>query len=370
MKNKTKIITTIAAIIIIAALIITLLPNKQDKETINIGVLIPLNGRTATWGEALLDSIELATEEINNEGDIKINLIIEDSKCDPTTAVSAANKLININEVQAIIGGACSSVVLAVAPIAEENEVVFLTPIAQSSAITNAGDYTFRLSISSAEASKFLAEKVYDDGNKRVATLTVQNSYGEDLQINFENAFENLGGEIVQSEKYLSTETDFSTSLTLIKNSEPDALISFITIEGTSIAQKYEELGLNVPLYGSSTWGSKPNNAGVEEIIDGLIYPLNKADKTNIKYMEFEKAFEDKYEKAPTISWINANSYDAMNSLAKAIETEGTSGKSIKNGLYKIEINGASGIVNFNSNGDSFTEMQLMIFRNGSSRPL
>jgi len=94
-----------------------------------------------------LQGASLAVDELNSKEGIKgrrINLIVEDDQCDPKIAVSAIEKLINVDKVAVIIGPSCSSSVLAAAPIAEKTRTISMTTIASSPKITYAGDYIFR----------------------------------------------------------------------------------------------------------------------------------------------------------------------------------------------------------------------------------
>jgi ABC-type branched-subunit amino acid transport system substrate-binding protein len=92
---------------------------KVDKE-INIGIIVPLTGDAAVYGNALKKGLDLAVDEINKTGGIKgkkVSLIYEDSQADPKTAISAFNKLVTVNKVSLIIGDMFSSTTLSIAPL-------------------------------------------------------------------------------------------------------------------------------------------------------------------------------------------------------------------------------------------------------------
>jgi branched-chain amino acid transport system substrate-binding protein len=358
-KYKILIISVLALIIILSWIVVfrTGYLVKED-EPVKIGVIAPLSGSFSFWGENIQESLLLENAEF----------IFEDSKCDVKEGVSAANKLISVDNVEVIIGDICSSVTVAIAPIAEENKVVLLTPGSQSSAIKNAGDYVFRIALPNDIASKALANKVYEDGNRKVAVLYINNELGKDYEEHFSKDFIELGGE-VYSESYEATEKDFSTALAKIKEKEPSALVIFTNLEGQLIAKKIKELGIKAKLYGGPTWNSKPNYAGVEEILDGLVYPVNKVAK-NGEYEEFMKLFEDKYGKKPSVEWMAINSYDSINIILDIINRKGYDGKKIKEELYKINYEGVNGLIKFDENGDSFNDVQLMQLKNGKGVPL
>ncbi len=130
----------------------------------------------------------MAVDEINAQGGIsiqgkqlKIELILNDDKCDPTTGVAVVEKMINRDKVVAITGSYCSSVVLAQREVSNSNKIIQLTPIAVNPKITSPGyPYTFRLCntiyMLSAAFVDFVAKNLSDV--KTVALLSVTDDYG------------------------------------------------------------------------------------------------------------------------------------------------------------------------------------------------
>jgi branched-chain amino acid transport system substrate-binding protein len=76
--------------------------------------------------------------------DVKMELVIEDGKCNGADATSAAQKLITVDRVPVMIGGVCSSEALAVSKIAQENKIVNIVAASQSPNISQVGNYIFR----------------------------------------------------------------------------------------------------------------------------------------------------------------------------------------------------------------------------------
>ena len=135
--------------------------DRVEEKVVKIGAILPLTGDAAKYGESAKEGIELAIKEINAEGGVKghkIEIIYEDSQGLPTTGVSAFQKLITSNRVPAVIGGLFSSVTLAIAPIANREHVVVLSPTSSAPAITKAGDYIFRNCASDIFEGKIMAE--------------------------------------------------------------------------------------------------------------------------------------------------------------------------------------------------------------------
>lgn len=136
----------IVAIVILAIGLIAIQTKKEPGE-IKIGAILPLTGDSALYGESIKKGIDLAVEQINSEEGVKgrkVTVIYEDSKAVPSVGVASFQKLISIHRVPVVIGDAVSSVTLAIAPIAEKNKVVILSPLSSAPAITEAGDFIFR----------------------------------------------------------------------------------------------------------------------------------------------------------------------------------------------------------------------------------
>ncbi|MCK4458341.1 MAG: ABC transporter substrate-binding protein [Methanosarcinales archaeon] len=150
----------IGVVLFLAVIAGACLQDTQPDE-IRIGAILPLTGEAAEYGEDAKLGIDLAVEEINAAGGIngkRIQVVYEDSQATPSQGVSAIQKLTTVDKVPVIIGAMASSVTLAIAPIAEENKVVLLSPASSAPQITEAGDYIFRTEFSDAYGGKAQAE--------------------------------------------------------------------------------------------------------------------------------------------------------------------------------------------------------------------
>ena len=123
--------------------------NQGPKNTtpIKIGVASLMTGDFAVVGENIRDTAILAVDEINQKGGIDgrtVELVIEDSKCDSKTGLSAVSKLINVDKVKYIVGGMCSNGTIAAAPLANQDKVIIMTPVTGGQNVDDAGEYIFR----------------------------------------------------------------------------------------------------------------------------------------------------------------------------------------------------------------------------------
>jgi len=346
-------------ILIIAALAVLLVvtQTKRGPEEIKIGAILPLTGEAAKYGKSAKRGIDLALEEINAKGGIKgkkLTIIYEDSKGNPKEGVSAILKLITVHKVPAILGAMSSSVTLAIAPIAEENKIVLLSPASSSPKITHAGDYIFRNCYSDIYEGKKMAHYIYNETRyKKVAIIHINNDYGIGLREAFRDEFNKLGGKVVAVETYDFGATDFRTQLSKIKESDPDAIYIVGYSEMGRLLVQAKELELRIPFFSCIMFEDPDILKVAGDIAEGVVYtyPSYNPKSREDVVANFINIFEKKYNQKP--DGFAANAYDALKILALAIEKGGGKSEQIKKALYSIkDYPGVTGKTSFDGNGD------------------
>jgi len=331
--------------------IIPILFSCNKKNEITIGAILPLTGDAAQWGIPPQKAALLAVEEINANGGIngkKIKLVIEDSQCDPSKGVAGINKLLSINKPIAIVGAVCSSVTLAIAPIAEKNKIVLISPASTNPQITNAGDYIFRVIPSDELRGKVFAEYVYSQSLKNGAILYINNDGGKGNEETFKKYFELNGGKISIDESYMPQAQSVKTQLTKIRevNSEFLMVVSYPN-DAVMVLKDISEIKFNKPLFFQTEALDDPTvlkNAG--ETAENVVF-ITYAEADNGVSKNFKLAYKSKYNTEPEL--FAAEAYDAIYLISKAIKE----GIDIKEYLYSIKnYSGASGTLTFDINGD------------------
>ncbi|BBM88763.1 branched-chain amino acid transport system substrate-binding protein [Spirochaetota bacterium] len=351
-----KLRSFIRATVIVLAALMLLLGCARSKMT--IGVMVPLSGDAAAYGTSVQKGVQLAMETLNVKN---VEVVFEDSVCDPKQANNAATKLITIDNVVAIIGELCSSATLAAAPIAEANGVVLLSPASTSPDITDAGDFIFRDVPSDAKQGVFAANLVYNDGNTSVAILFPNEDYGKGFSGVMDEAFTSLGGTTIL-ESFNRGETDVRSQLTKIKRANPDAifLISNSPDAASAAIRQIKELALTAKLYGSE--GLKSDAIAQTPGAEGLIISSVSAGTP-----DFMARHEQKFGEVP--GPFSAQGYDAFESIARAIEAGAKDANGIKNELYTLSFEGVSGTIDYDENGDISGGYELFIVQNGQFVP-
>ena len=122
----------------------------MTDEPFRVGVMESLTGPGETYGTVSVQAKQMAVDEINAAGGINgrlLELIVEDSKCSAQDAITAYNKLTEVDGVKIILGTSCSGAMLGAAPLAESDGVVLFSGLATNPDIAHAGDYIFRTSM-------------------------------------------------------------------------------------------------------------------------------------------------------------------------------------------------------------------------------
>jgi branched-chain amino acid transport system substrate-binding protein len=124
-------------------------------------------------------------DEINKAGGIdgkRLQIIFEDGKCTSKDALSAANKLIQVDKVKVILGGHCTPESVAIAPVAEKNKIVMLAGITSTPLLSSAGEYVFRTTSVSTVQSTILAEIAVNKlGGKKFAVIYEQSDFARPI---------------------------------------------------------------------------------------------------------------------------------------------------------------------------------------------
>lgn len=342
----------------------------QEGE-VKVGVLFPLTGDAASYGERGKNGIALAVEEINAQGGIrgrKLRVIYEDSRAEPKTGVAAMMKLVTVDKVPVVIGDIVSAVTLPAAPIAESNKVVLLSPTASAPAITDAGDYVFRISPSDLAEGAKLATFGYQAGFRKVGVLYIQNDYGLGIKDVFTKTLTQLGGQITTALGYKSDESDFRPYLTKVAATKPDAIYIVSYYKDGALAMKQaRELGIQTQFLATTAIEDSKVLEIAGTAAEGLIYPLSTgydAESPEEAVQRFRTRYKERYTAEP--DWAAALSYDAMMLVAHVMEKAGLSGPEIQQTMAQVKgYRGVTGDITFDEHGDVVKPVVMKVIKDG-----
>ena len=247
----------------IALLVVSLLitavflvgPLSAADRPIKVGVVLPLTGEQAKFGEIERNSFLMALDEINKGGGVNgkpIELVIEDDTGKPDVGRSAVEKLISRDNVLALTGGYSSSVTYAMCAVAQQRKIPFLVTTGSANKITEQGwDCVFRINPPVSEYPKalmgFLAELVKPT---TVALLHENTLFGQSGANEFGPLAEKAGIKVIMKEGYEAGAVDFKPLLIKVKAAKPDMvyMISYV-MDAALLMRQSKELDFNPKLF-------------------------------------------------------------------------------------------------------------------------
>jgi branched-chain amino acid transport system substrate-binding protein len=211
-------------------------PASGQAKPVNVGVILPLSGANAQFGINSRNGIQLVADEINVAGGVKalggakINLVVADATSTPTTAATAAQRLITQNEVTAILGAFASSLTIAISEVTERRDIPFLTMsfadqitgrgfknifqvVAKGSVIGNA-QLAYTLELARAAGAKI----------EKIAIMYEDTAYGTSQATGIRAAAKTANVEIVMDDAYPLGITDATPLINKLRTSGAQAV--------------------------------------------------------------------------------------------------------------------------------------------------
>ncbi len=345
--------------------------SEQASGTINakIGVVSYLTGAGAAYGEAITQGLKLAQKEINEQGEVNIELVIEDSAGKAEQALSAAQKLMNDDEILAIIGPTLSTEFLAVAPEADLNGISIIGTSTTVDGIPEIGDYVFRNAIPESLAIPTAMEKAVE----RTQAKTVALIYGNDDAVTkggyevMERTAKEMGLEILATETFQKGQSDYNAQLTKIKNANPDLILaSALYNEGAVIMDQARKMGIDVPFVGGNGFNSPQAIEIAGDAANGLIVGTPWfGESDDPKVVEFNEKYEAEYGKLP--DQFAAQAYDALYIYADALKRAGKADRDLfRDALAETkDLDGLLGNFSFNDIGDVVMDVTVVEIKDG-----
>ena len=344
--------------IIAIALLFTACAEKT--ETVKIGVVIPLSGPFADFGERIQNALELAKFDVNSQDGINrqfVELIYEDTQCKGEKTISSLNKLKNFDNIVAYIGPFCGSPIQVASKFSDENKLVGVSPNVNFGLLST---YFFNMLGLVESEDKLLAEFAIEELNASTAAILYHdNFFGVFHRDAFKKYFEEKGGKLLVSEAFTDSDLDFRSSL--LKTKEADVLFIAYSNPG-EILNQLAELNINVTVLGQSGAENPEMLRIAKENAEGFLYSFPRvtiADK-------FKETYVEQYGDLPVNA--AAGAYDALNILDYVFEQcKNFSSECASEKIQQLkEYEGASGTMTFNKETwDVGKEYIMKTVRNG-----
>ncbi len=350
---------------------------SSAADTIKIGSFLAVTGPASFLGDPELKTLQLYVDEINQQGGLlgkPVELIHYDTGGNAKEAVNFFKRLVKKDKVDIILGGSSSGESLAVMPLAEEEEIPFISMAGAVKIIEPVQKWTFK----TPHTDRMAAAKIYEDMKRRgitkVALITGDGGFDKSGREECLKLAPEYGIEIVADESYGNKDTDMTAQLTKIRNSGAQAILNFGFGTGPAIVTKnVRQLGIELPLYQSHGVASKKFIELAGEAANGvrlpaaaLLVPEKLSDDDPQKAALL--AYKQKYEAAHgDVSTFGGHAYDAFVIAVEAIKRAGTTDKAkVRDAIEQTQgLPGTAGIFNLSATDhmglglDAFKMLQI-----------
>ena len=343
-------------------------PGSTQAETpIIIGLLAyqpePVG---ADFGIQMVQAASLAADEVNRSGGLvlrgarrHVKLAIELSPATPEGAVAAAHRLINQENVAAIVGPHWSREALPVSDLAEQSRIPLISTGSTHPRTTNGKRYVFRIPFTDALQGRALATLARGDLKADTAALMhdASDPYATELTSIFARVFEEGGGKIVALETYTpDAKVDYHAQLRRIRDRQPDVLLLPNRVDDSRLqVSQARAIGITATVLGSDNWRAED----VTSELDGA-YFTGPEPQNEKRLATLAAAFGRKYDAAPGVE--ASETYDAFGIIFAAIRFSGdTTPDAIRDGLYAMgPYQGVTGEIDYVKDGSPARSVMIL----------
>lgn len=328
---------------------------EDRSET--VGVVLPLSGPWAIYGEPIRQGIELAHEEIQaryeaEEYPLALSLDVRDSESNPQQAVTRMEELFE-DDVLAVIGGVTSAEAMLMVERLDEHERVLISPSASSPSLTGVSRYFFRVFSSDfLEGTKLGSFAALELDLDNAAILAVNTPFARGIGSVFQDEFERYDGEILGEVVYPDTATDYGEYVDRALDLDPEAIfIADFAEETRRLLELLDERGFDGELLTTSAFSSPEVMRAAGDAAQGVALAQTMFDPTGEEpqVRAFVEAYEAKYGETPDL--FAAHGYDAMRVVAEAAR-ENRLPSDLWQDLRSVEYTGVTGQIQFDEKGE------------------
>lgn len=343
--------------------------SSPQKKEIPIGVVLPLTGHLSSIGPKVNNGLQLAFAEINLPGDMRLKPVVEDNQSTIEGALEAYNKLIHRDGVSVIIGPLASTITREAFPVAQQNQVVAISPASAAHGLSEIGNFVFRTIITVDRFVPVGVKTTHEKlGYQKVATIYQSDDvFSRSSNEAITEALQQNGVEVITSETFQTGDTDFSEQLTRIKELNPDAIfLSALPVEKEAVLIQTRQIDIPAEIHfitTSLTTGIVQRAGAAAEGAISITSWSSMSDTPGNR--AFVQNYTTKYNADP--DEFVAQAYATVHILANAIaNAPSTDSEAIRDALAHItNLDTILGKFSFDTNGDAIYNPIILIVRNG-----
>lgn len=341
------------------------------EKTIKFGVIAPLTGTHAEYGQGFDAATQIAVEDINAAGGVngyKLELECQDSAADAKTSSDIFTRYAEDDEIMAVIGDFTSSCCKANAPLTEEYGLVQISPTASDPSYASMSEYCFSVMYNQSTAAPWTAESVVGHflGKSECAVMYLNTDWGITTNDYFLSGLDSAGIKLLGDESYTENETDFSSVISKLKATGADTLVILDQGNVPTIINQVKGSGWDCQIVSLGPGASDQILDLCGDNAEGLVIPCpSYITADNPDTSDFYKKFYDKNQCAPTDHSLCAyNAVQALTEAIKSIDGEVTR-ESIKDALKDVSYDGLAGHTQFNDDGGVSRDLLIIQVENG-----
>ena len=363
--------------VVVALALVGCRGGSKQPTTVKLGVFEPMTGANAAGGAMEVEGIKLANELYPTvkvgDKEYKIDLVIVDNKSDKVEAANAAQRLVDQDKVNVVLGSWGSSLSMAAGPIVKDKTIPAVAMSATNPLVTKGNDFYFRVCFIDPFQGTVMANYAAKElkAKKAVIIREVSNDYSVGLARFFADSFKKLTGDdaaILGELNYNTNDQDFTAQLTTVKSMKPDVIFAPGNYtESALIIKQARELGITAPFLGGDTWEAPEFVDVGKQAVEGAVLSTFFATEVPITptSKEFLEAYRQRYKKEPAA--VTALGFDGYLVVRSAIEKAGSlDGAKIRDALLTTQgFPGAAGLITFDADRNATKSAVIKVVKNG-----
>ncbi len=341
-------------------------------DTIKIGGIAPLTGDAAVYGLMVQAGVDLAIEEVNNNGGIggnQVEIVWMDDTHDAVESTNAYNQLVS-EGIVALVGPVTTTPTLAVAARAAADNMPMITASATAYDVTSAGANVFRACFLDPFQAQLMAQFAAESlkATKVAVIYDNTNDYSIGLSDSFQAKAKELGMEVVAVESAKENDADYTPQLSKIADAQPEAVFVCYYYETAALVLRQSvDVGLEAVMMGGDGWTDiQKQLLDAPELLESAVYcdSFSVEDDSPVA-QAFVKAFSEKHGQTP--AGFNALGYDAAKIMLTAMEKAGAGAdkQAIVDQLKATDLEAVTGHIKFDDHNDPIKSAFIMGFENG-----
>ncbi|MGN1367931.1 MAG: ABC transporter substrate-binding protein [Aristaeellaceae bacterium] len=371
-----KFTKTLVAMILVLAMALSMASFAMAEGAIKIGVIGPLTGGAAQYGQAVVNGAKIAAAEINAKGGVQLEILAEDDEADGEKGVNAYNKLLD-DGVTVMLSTVTSGSCIAVSAVAYEERVFMLTPSGSADILTDGKDNMFRVCFKDSAQGLASAQYIVDNGLPTKVGIIYNNAsdYSIGIYQSFKAKAAELGVEVV-AEAAFSDDNNADFSVQIAQMKDVGAELVFLPIYYTpasliltqAAAVEYAPIFFGVDGMDGILGVEGFDTALAEGVM--LLTPFS-ADAEDELTKNFVATYQEQHGEIP--NQFAADAYDGVYALAAAIEAAGitadTSAEDACEALISvfptIEVTGLTGTMKWDASGEVDKTPTAVVIKDG-----